>query len=35
MLVVAGVLDVAWAIGFKYSDGFRRPVPSDGSYPWR
>jgi quaternary ammonium compound-resistance protein SugE len=28
MLVVAGVLEVVWAIGLKYSDGFRKPVPS-------
>jgi len=27
-LVVAGVLEVAWAIGLKYTDGFKRPVPS-------
>ena len=28
MLVVAGLLEVVWAIGLKYSDGFRKPVPS-------
>jgi quaternary ammonium compound-resistance protein SugE len=28
ILAVAGVLEVAWAIGLKYSDGFRRPMPS-------
>ena len=27
-LVVAGLLEVCWAIGLKYTDGFRRPVPS-------
>jgi quaternary ammonium compound-resistance protein SugE len=27
-LVVAGVLETGWAIGLKYTDGFRRPVPS-------
>jgi quaternary ammonium compound-resistance protein SugE len=27
-LALAGLLEVAWAIGLKYSDGFRRPVPS-------
>ncbi len=28
MLVVAGLLEVVWAIGLKYTDGFRKPVPS-------
>jgi quaternary ammonium compound-resistance protein SugE len=28
VLVVAGLLEVCWAIGIKYTDGFRRPVPS-------
>jgi len=27
-LVVAGVLEVCWAVGLKYTDGFRRPIPS-------
>jgi quaternary ammonium compound-resistance protein SugE len=27
-LVVAGLLEVAWAIGLKYADGFRRPAPT-------
>lgn len=27
-LVIAGLLEVAWAIGLKYSRGFTRPVPS-------
>lgn len=27
-LIVAGVLECAWAIGLKYSDGFTRPWPS-------
>lgn len=27
-LVVAGLLEVAWAIGLKYTDGFSRLVPS-------
>ena len=27
-LVVAGLLEVCWAVGLKYTDGFRRPVPS-------
>jgi len=28
LLVVAGLLEVVWAIGMKYSDGFSRTVPS-------
>lgn len=28
LLVVAGLLEVAWAIGLKYTDGFSRPWPS-------
>ena len=28
VLVVAGVFEVCWAIGLKYSDGFTRPWPS-------
>lgn len=27
-IVVAGLLEVAWAIGLKYSDGFSKPLPS-------
>jgi quaternary ammonium compound-resistance protein SugE len=27
-LVVAGLLEVCWAVGLKYTDGFRRPVAS-------
>ena len=27
-LVVAGLLEVAWAVGLKYTEGFTRPVPS-------
>lgn len=27
-LVVAGLLEVCWAVGLKYTDGFRRLVPS-------
>jgi len=27
-LAVAGILEVAWAIGLKYSAGFSRPLPS-------
>jgi quaternary ammonium compound-resistance protein SugE len=28
LLVLAGVLEVVWALGLKYTDGFRRPGPS-------
>lgn len=28
VLVVAGLLEVAWAVGLKSSDGFRRPLAS-------
>lgn len=28
LLALAGVLEVVWAIGLKYSDGFRRPGPA-------
>jgi len=27
-LVAAGLLEVCWAVGLKYTDGFRRPLPS-------
>lgn len=27
-IVVAGLLEVGWAIGLKYSEGFSKPVPS-------
>lgn len=27
-LVIAGLLEVCWAVGLKYTDGFRRPVAS-------
>ena len=27
-LFVAGLFEVAWAIGLKYTEGFSRPVPS-------
>ena len=27
-LFVAGLLECAWAVGLKYSEGFSRPVPS-------
>lgn len=28
LLVVAGLLEVGWAIGLKYTDGFTKPWPS-------
>ena len=28
ILVIAGLLEVTWAIGLKYTDGFTRPLPS-------
>ncbi len=28
LLVVAGLLEIGWAVGLKYSDGFTRPGPS-------
>jgi quaternary ammonium compound-resistance protein SugE len=28
ILLVAGLLEVGWAIGLKYTDGFSRPVPT-------
>jgi len=28
LLLVAGLLEVVWAIGLKYSDGFRKPGPA-------
>jgi quaternary ammonium compound-resistance protein SugE len=28
MLVVAGLLEVGWAIGLKYTQGFTKPVPT-------
>ena len=27
-LFVAGLFEVGWAIGLKYTDGFSRPVPT-------
>lgn len=27
-ILVAGLLEVGWAIGLKYSEGFSKPVPS-------
>lgn len=28
ILILAGLLEVCWAVGLKYTDGFRKPVPS-------
>ena len=28
LLVVAGLFEVAWAIGLKYTEGFTKPVPT-------
>lgn len=31
MLVVAGLLEVVWAVGLKFTEGFTRPWPSAGT----
>jgi quaternary ammonium compound-resistance protein SugE len=28
VLLVAGLLEIGWAVGLKYTDGFTRPLPS-------
>lgn len=28
LLFIAGLLEVCWAIGLKYTDGFSKPVPT-------
>ena len=28
IVFIAGILEAAWAIGLKYTDGFTRPLPS-------
>lgn len=28
LLVIAGLLEIVWAIGLKYTDGFTKPLPS-------
>jgi quaternary ammonium compound-resistance protein SugE len=28
MLLIAGVLEIGWAVGLKYADGYTRPGPS-------
>ena len=27
-LFLAGLLEICWAVGLKYTDGFRKPLPS-------
>ena len=31
ILLVAGILEVAWAVGLKYTNGFARPWPTAGT----
>jgi len=31
VLIVAGLFEVGWAIGLKYTDGFTRPWPTIGT----
>ena len=31
LLIIAGLLEVAWAIGLKYTDGLTRPLPTAGT----
>lgn len=31
LLVIAGLFEVAWAIGLKYTEGFTRPWPTVGT----
>jgi quaternary ammonium compound-resistance protein SugE len=28
LLIIAGLLETAWAVGLKYTHGFTRPIPS-------
>jgi len=28
LLTLAGILEIGWAIGLKYTDGFTRPLPT-------
>lgn len=28
LILTSGLLEAAWAVGLKYSDGFTRPIPS-------
>jgi quaternary ammonium compound-resistance protein SugE len=31
ILVLAGLFEIGWAIGLKYTDGFTRPLPTLGT----
>jgi quaternary ammonium compound-resistance protein SugE len=31
LLIVAGLFEIAWAIGLKYTDGLTRPLPTIGT----
>jgi quaternary ammonium compound-resistance protein SugE len=31
LLVVAGLFEIAWAVGLEYSDGFSKPLPTLGT----
>jgi quaternary ammonium compound-resistance protein SugE len=31
LLILAGLLEIGWAIGLKYTEGFTRPWPSIGT----
>jgi quaternary ammonium compound-resistance protein SugE len=31
LLVIAGLFEVGWAIGLKYTEGFTRPLPTIGT----
>jgi quaternary ammonium compound-resistance protein SugE len=28
ILIIAGLLEICWSVGLKYTDGFTRPLPS-------
>ena len=28
LLIIAGLLEIGWAVGLKFTDGFRRPIAS-------
>jgi quaternary ammonium compound-resistance protein SugE len=28
LIIIAGLLEVGWAIGLKYTEGFTKPIPS-------
>ena len=33
VLVIAGLFEVGWAIGLKYTEGFSRLWPASGPWP--